>query len=194
MMSLHSDRMSPFAQRRLPAQVFSDTSGTFLFFEFARAFGDGAWRLFARLAREFCESVVRCRCVDPDAKLYYRANFGEAAQFAFAADGAVETYLAQMHSWPPQGIADAIAYRGDVVAWWGDSGQWACWGERESGICVLRVAALDRFRKELVVLSDDYVRVLTLNEALSDVASNEMTAEALDAFGEHMRHCYPHHD
>jgi len=48
-MNLHSDRMSPFTQRRLPAQVFSDTFGTFLFFEFARAFGDGAWRLFARL-------------------------------------------------------------------------------------------------------------------------------------------------
>lgn len=190
-MNLHSDGMSPFTQRRLPEQVFSDTSGTFLFFEFARAFGDGAWRLFARLAREFGESVVRCRCVDPDAEAYYGENFGEAAQFAFAVDGAVETYLAQMHNWPPESIADAIAYRGDVVAWAGESGQWACWGERESGICVLRVVAPDRLRKELVALSDDYVPVLTLNEALNDVASNEMTAEALEAFGEHMHRSYP---
>jgi hypothetical protein len=182
--------MSPFTQRRLPAQVFSDTSGTFLFFEFARAFSDGAWRLFARLAREFGESMVRCRCVDPDAETYYRANFGETAQFAFAADGAVQTYLAQMHDWPPESTADAIAYRGDVVAWAGDSGQWACWGERGSGICVLRVAANDRLRKELVALSDDYVPVLMLDEALNDVVSSEMAANELEEFAGRMRSTY----
>jgi hypothetical protein len=196
MMSHHSEgatamfSMAAFTQCRLPAQVFVDTSGTFLFFEFARAFGDGAWRLFTRLAREFGESVVRCRCLDPDAELYYRANFGEAAQFSFAANGAAEAYVGQLHDWPPESIADAVAYRGDVVAWAGDSGRWACWGERASGLCVLRIAAPDRLRKELVALSDDYVPVLTLSEALSDVVSSEMTAEALEGFGERMRHCY----
>jgi hypothetical protein len=68
------------------------------------------------------------------------------------------------------------------------------WNVIRFDLCVLRVVAPDRLRKELIALSDDYVPVLTLSEALSDVASNEMTAEALKAFGEHMRHCYLQHD
>jgi anti-sigma factor RsiW len=54
----------------------------------------------------------------------------------------------------------------------------------------LRVLGEDRLRKELVLLSDDYVPVLTLEEALSYVASSEMTAAELERFARSMRISY----
>ena len=177
-----------FSGQRLPTQVFSNSAGFFFFFEFARAFGDGAWRLFTRLAREFDEPVVWCMSVEPDSKAYYRANFGETAQFVFLADGPEKDYTERMYNWPPTSIADAIGYRADVVAWCGISGRWACWGERETGLCILHLMGDDRLRKELILLSDDYVPILTLDEALSDIVSSEMTPEELVRFARGM-HC-----
>ena len=87
-------------------------------------------------------------------------------------------------------MADAIGYRADVVAWAGNSGRWACWGERQSGICVLHILGDDRLLKELIVLSDDYVPLLAMEAALNDVASSEMTAEGREEFAHGMRGSY----
>lgn len=196
-MTTHSGRpaarfpSAAFTQSKLPAQVFSDASGSFLFFEFARAFGEGAWRLFSRLAREFGEPVVWVRCIDPDANEYYQANFEEAAEFAIAATDDTHAYVDRMQHWPRESQADAMAFRADVVAWTGASGRWACWGEREFGLCVLHfVAENQRLKKELVVLSDDYVPLLALSEALTDIVAHELPPQDLVSFVSDIRGTY----
>lgn len=182
-------------ERRFPQQVFAEESGHFLFFEFARAFGEGAWRLFARLAREFVEKGVWLRVVDPDAETYYRQHFGSEAEFVFPTDGTEGDYVARMHHWPAESIADAIAYRADTVVWGGASARWLCWGERESNLCALRLQCDDRLVKELILLSDEYVPVLHLGDALRDIASSEFgSVEQFERFAEEMRKAYPSGD
>jgi hypothetical protein len=179
-----------FIDHRLPGQIFRNPSRTFLYFEFARAFDDGAWRLFARVANEFRDSAIVCRAIEPDADDYYRTPFAETAQFSFEASEGPDRYIARMHTWPPQSTPDAIAYNCEVVAWTGTSAQWACWGERASGLCVLQVQPNERLCKELIALSDEYLPVLTLDGALRDITANELQATAFRAFQAGMRKHY----
>lgn len=196
-MGLRSDASKPGAFRgelwtnhRLPRQVFAKTTGWFLFFEYGRAFGEGAWRLFARLAREFGDPTVWFKSIEPDAQRYYLANFGMAAEFAFPAAGKEEDYVASMHKWPPTSGADAVAYRSDVAAWAGTTERWSCWGERESSLCVLRISGPDRLRKELVLLPDDYVPLVSLKGALRDIASKEIAVADFEWFAQQMQRSY----
>jgi len=179
-----------FSGYRLPKQVFATAAGHFLFFEFGRAFGEGAWRMFARLASEFGEGMVWARTVEPEPRTYYEANFGQVAEFAFSAGSDAEAYTSQMHNWPAASIADAIAYRADVVAWVGTSGRWAAWGERELNLCVLHVVTHERLAKELVLMPDDFVPLFALEDALSNVVSSELEAQELAAFASKMRESY----
>lgn len=181
-----------FSGRELPEQVFSDGTGRFLFFEFAHAFSEGAWRLFATLAAIYGDQVVLCRAVEPDANNYYEKNFGTAAEFSFPAEGTADAYVHKLHCWPGSSIADALAYRAEIVWWTGTSGAWACWGGRTSGLCVLRIALNDRGCANTVApLSGSTVPILSLDEALTDVVAGEMNGEALDAFEKQMRRFYP---
>jgi hypothetical protein len=176
---------------RLPKQVFATAVGYFLFFEFARAFGEGAWRLFARLAHEFGDSMVWTKTVEPDPRTYYELNFGRVAEFAFpAAVDDAGTYTSHMHNWPAANIADAIAYRADVVAWGGTNGRWAAWGERELNLCVLHVVAHERLAKELVLMPDDFVPLFAVEDAISNIVSSELGAQELAEFASEMRRSY----
>jgi hypothetical protein len=179
-----------WTNQKLPKQVFSNATGWFLFFEYGRVFSEGAWRLFARLARESGDSTVWFKCIEPDAQCYYLANFGAAAEFAFSAGGNEDGYVARMHKWPPTSVADAVAYRGDIAAWAGSTGKWSCWGERESGLCVLSVSGPERLRKELILLPDDYVPLVELGDALRDIASREIARENFDWFAQQMQRSY----
>jgi hypothetical protein len=179
-----------WTNQRLPKQVFSNAIGWFLFFEYGRAFSEGAWRLFARLAREFGDSTVWFKSIEPDAQRYYLANFGAAAEFAFPAAGKEDDYVARMHKWPPKSVADAVAYRGDVTAWAGTTDRWSCWGERESSLCVLHVNGPERLRKELILLPDDYVPFVSLEEAIRDIASSEIAAADFAWFAQQMQRSY----
>jgi len=176
-----------FCLQRLPQQVFANATGCFLFFEFGRAFSEGAWRLFSRLAREFGEHLVRVKAIEPDAHAYYQHHFGEVAEFALEGSDIESAYVARMHNWPAASIADAMAYRADVAAWGGDSGRWACWGEREFNLCVLHVVSDERLIKELRLLPDDYLPILSLEDALANIVSSEFTSDALEDFAKHMR-------
>ena len=180
-----------FSGHHFPKQVFAAADGYFLFFEFARAFSEGAWCMFVRLAREFGDQMVWAKTVEPDPISFYEANFGEVAEFKFSADDSAGTYTSQMHNWPTASIADAIAYRSDVVAWAGTSGRWAAWGERELNLCVLHVVAQERLVKELVLMPDDFVPLFAVEDALSNVVSSELGAQELAAFANEMRQSYP---
>lgn len=179
-----------FSGHRLPKQVFATTVGYFLFFEFVRAFREGAWRMFSRLAREFGDPMVWVRAVEPDPRSYYEASFGQVAEFAFSADDDAETYTSQTHNWPATSIADAIAYRADVVAWAGTSERWAAWGERELNLCMLHVVADERLAKALVLMHDDFIPLFTVEDALGNVVSSELEAHDLAAFSSEMRQGY----
>ena|SRR5882672_5659956 len=179
-----------WTNHRFPRQVFSNAIGWFLFFEHGRAFSERAWRLFARLAREFGDSTVWFKSIEPDAQRYYFERFGAAAEFAFPAAGKEDDYVTRMHKWPPTSVADAVAYRGDIAAWAGTTGKWFCWGERESGLCALRVSGPERLRKELILLPDDYVPLVELGEALRDIASREIAMADFDWFAQQMQRSY----
>lgn len=179
-----------FSGRELPEQVFSDDTGEFLFFEFARAFSEGAWRLFTALASIYGDHAVLCRAVEPDANDYYGKNFGTPAEFSFPIEVAADSYVHKLHCWPESSIADAIAYRAEIVWWAGTSGAWACWGGRTSGLCVLRMALTGSHCATIALLSH-LVPILSLDEALSDVVAGELNGEAMDAFERQMRHYYP---
>jgi hypothetical protein len=180
-----------FAQRRLPQQVFVNLSpGYFLFFEYARAFGEGAWRMFLRLAREFEDKRIWFTSIDPDAHQYYARQFGTSAEFEFEPQAYGGQYTKRMHEWPSTSVADAPAYRTDVGVWTGDSERWRCWGERQSNLCVLAVYGNERLQKELALLSDDYVPVLTIEDALRDIVSSEFEGADFDHFAEQLRQNY----
>jgi hypothetical protein len=180
-----------FSGRELPEQVFSDGTGKFLFIEFARAFSTGAWRLFATMASIYGDRMVLCRSVEPDANNYYERNFGTAAEFSFPVEGAADAYVEKLHCWPQSSIADALAYRAEIVWWTGDSGRWACWGGRASGLCVLRIAPTDRDWANMVAPLGGSVPILSLQEALSDVVAGEMNGAPVNAFETQMRRFYP---
>lgn len=180
-----------FSGRELPEQVFSDETGEFLFFEFARAFSEGAWRLFTALASIYGDRAVLCRAVEPDANNYYEKHFGTPAEFSFPIEDAADLYVHKLHCWPESSIADALAYRAEIVWWVGTSGAWACWGGRTSGLCVLRIALTDSGCANTVAPLSGLVPILSLEEALTNVVAGEMNGEAMDAFEKQMRRCYP---
>ncbi len=181
--------MAFFSGRRLPDQVFAQGPGNCVFLEFARAFSASAWQLFSDAALSSGDADVWCRCIDPDAEAYYASSFAQPAEFRFQARGGPDRYIARMHEWPTGSPADAVAYRGDAVAWASDSGSWACWGQRDSGLCVLRAVE----GNHLQFLSGSVAEtlpVMTLDEALRDVVANELPAERRAFFAERMRLCY----
>jgi hypothetical protein len=184
-------RSECFSGRELPEQVFSDSTGKFLFFEFARAFSEGAWRLFATLASIYGDRAVLCRAVEPDANNYYEKNFGTPAEFSFSVEGKADAYVHKLHCWPGSSITDALAYRAEIVWWTGTSGAWACWGGRTSGLCVLRIALADAECANTVAPLSGLVPILSLDEALTDVVAGEISGEAMGAFERQMRRFYP---
>ncbi len=180
-----------FSGQELPEQVFSDGAGNFLLFEFARAFSEGAWRLFTALASIYGDHAVLCRAVEPDANDYYEKNFGTPAEFSFPVEDAADSYVHKLHCWPEASIADALAYRAEIVWWAGTSGAWACWGGRTSGLCVLRMALTDSRCANIVASLSHLIPILSLEEALSDVVASEINGEAMVSFEKQMRRYYP---
>lgn len=177
-------------QHRLPQQVFADSSASdYLFFEYARAFSPGAWHLFARLAKASGDSHIWFETLDPEAE-YYIKLVGSRADRWFPATSASTEYVQHMHEWPPTSIADAPVHRAYVVVWMGDKGRWACWGEWECGLCVVRIGKHDHLRDELLRCSSDDLPILTIDEALDDVVVNELKPAYLEAFSTQFRQHY----
>jgi hypothetical protein len=119
------------------------------------------------------------KVIEPDASEYYGRHFGRNAEFTFDSNARSDAY-----------ISDAIAYHGDVVCWWGESGKWSCWAERSANVCVLRFESDVRFKQELYIKPDDYVRLFDLEDALK-IARLEFTREdAFESFADAMRAAY----
>lgn len=178
-------------ERRFPERVFTCGSGRVVFFEFARAFSDGAYSLFSRLATANSDEHIWLRVMEPDADAYYRQRFGMPGEIALPAQGAADDYVARTHTWPRESIPDAIAYRGDVVVWGGPSAGWCCWGERAPNLCALLVPKHESVAYESIVRTAEQLPILTLEEALQDIVSSEFHCVAeFERFSDAMRRDY----
>ena len=163
---------------RLPEALFADMSGTFVCFDFARAFESRTWNIFARLAKEFGDHSVRWRCMEPDADEYFARYFGKRAAFTIALESASSNYEDLMMQWPSTNSADTLARRSNAVGWMGNSKTWACWGERESGLCVLALRGAARVGRQLLALPDRFGPVWTVHGGRNSYSISIATANA----------------
>ncbi|WP_439529938.1 hypothetical protein [Pannonibacter sp.] len=175
---------------RLPDQVFTDKKGGYFFFEFPWSFGEEAWNFFSSISKFYGEEYIFVRCIDPDYYTYYMKNFGLKAEFCFPCHGTPEEYTETMFKFPEKNCADAVGYRGDVIAWGGSSGEWVCWGERFTGLCIFQCSlSEDEFLAFYSKLSGVFP-IHTLDEALDGLVSIEFAPDEYVLFQDRMREVY----
>lgn len=122
--------------RRLPNQVFGEGFGNFAFVEFDVLLFREFWSVLALCAEAFGDEDVSLIVHEPDPDAYYFANFQRYGALDFKRDANAADYKQAFLREPPGSPADALQYVASVVSWFGDSGNWGFWGERDLGVAV----------------------------------------------------------
>ena len=130
----------------LPQNVFQNSYSFFLFITFYEILMPSFFSHIKTFLERNGENGFWLSSLDPDPKTYYGENFGFFGTIEFLDDDTEEDYLAALHNIPVERIADALAYRSDILLLFSRSHDWGIYGVRHLDIAIC--AFTHRNRKE----------------------------------------------
>jgi hypothetical protein len=127
--------------QRLPDQVFNQNYSHFLFEEFDWAMSADFWDSCIRpLAALSQDTQILVAVLDPDPINYFYREFGYYGWRKVSVDIGGHNYFNLLGAGPASSPADAMLFDSESVVWVPMSKQWAIWGERSYGTCILAFA------------------------------------------------------
>lgn len=126
-----------WVNRSLPEQVFNDRFRQFLFEEFDWCMSSEFWPCLQELARASCDTIVMLAVLVPDPDNYFLKEFGYFNWADLPISMSASDYWGMLNAHPKDCPADSVLANSEKVVWLPHSGEWAIWGERSRGICVL---------------------------------------------------------
>jgi len=127
------------ADRHLPDRVFSNGFEDFRFLEFDLMIAEVFWDILSSLAAGFGDTEVIFNANEPDADAYYFTHFHRYGALRFDPTDSALDYYSALRAEPAESPADALLYVTNIASWFGNSENWAFWGERDLGIGVAAV-------------------------------------------------------
>lgn len=159
---------------KFPDQIFRNTGGRYLFFEYAFAFSPNACNLFFALSQGV--GTFWCEPIDPSSEEYYQKYFFQDARLEFTTVSDPDDYWRKMNRWPrtDEDSADAIAAGAYVVGWSDDGADWSCFGHYYCGLCVINIKNDDLYEK---IVANDPIGFIPFDLAEAIMLNNSLEAD-----------------
>ena len=125
---------------RLPKVPFQQAFRVFGFEDFDWAMSGEFWSVLHKLASQSRDHELVFAVLDPDRVNYFKAEFGYYNWAILPVTLSSDEYWNFLNSAPAESPADSLLGNAQVVVLTVPSKEWAIWGERESGLCVLASA------------------------------------------------------
>ena len=152
---------------RLPNPVFKVSFKNTVAFDFDYAMSYRFWGELEKLTDIFGDSSVIMAVLDPDPVNYYYSEFSQYNWCVFQKDTTADEYWSAINQGPEGSPADAILSNSEAVVWLSSSLNWAIWGERSYGICILG------FNDEMSKYNSD--SWFSIDKAITDLVSLNFT-------------------
>lgn len=120
---------------RIPNQVFKKRAGDSLFCEFDAILSPDFWPTFCAMARWHGDQWVELVVLEPDCDAYY-SKYQFYPAVSLSVEASADDYWAAIGYEPPGDTYASMAITANVVTVTGASGEWGCWGERETEVAV----------------------------------------------------------
>lgn len=124
-------------RQRLPNQVFRKNFAEFAFAELDWAMSADFWCTLQGLAARAEKPSVLVAVLEPDPVDYFYREFGCYNFFTLPMHATSDDYWAALEEGPASSSTDAALYNSDVIIWMPESLEWAIWGQRDIGTCVI---------------------------------------------------------
>ena len=121
---------------RLPNRVFREAYSGFSFADLDWAMSANFWESIREISDNRGERVL-VAVIDPDPVEYFYKEFGGFNFVELPVEASPDDYWVFLETGPEDSPADAALYNSEVVVWIPESLEWAIWGQRDLGICVL---------------------------------------------------------
>ncbi|WP_052516608.1 hypothetical protein [Paenibacillus popilliae] len=122
---------------RLPGQVFRGPFNQFHFEEFDWAMSEDFWPCLQQIAAKSQDPYMLMGVIEPHPVNYFYQKFGCYNWFELPPTMSGDDYWSVLGLAPTGSSADSLLFNSDVVVWLSPSKNWAIWGERTHGLCVL---------------------------------------------------------
>src|SRR5579859_6978142 len=125
-------------EKRLPAQVFQKTIGTYYAFEYSLIFSNDFATFLSSIASQFKDKTIHYMTLEPGPEYYYN-HYGF---FGLASFVPAELQTRYVKTMTRNGAADSFKARGgDICVFWGSSLAWGIFCDRISWeLCVMGIA------------------------------------------------------
>ncbi len=128
----------------LPDNVFNRSLKFFLFITFDELFMPLFFNHLKQYLLAVGENSFRVTAIDPDPRLYFRANFDFFGAIEFVSSDTEDDYLAALNNYPEDSPADALAHNSNLLMFFSPTHKWVVYGDRDAGIAI---CAFTDFRK-----------------------------------------------
>ena len=147
--------------RGLPHEVFAPYFQHFRFVDFDVTLTRKFWEVLSLFAKRCGDTEIAMLVIDPDPVSYFYEHFRRYGALKLASGSSVDDYYVAVRNAPQGSPADALFDVANVACWFGTTGEWGIWGDRELGVGVVGT------KKATLVLPEvDGVHWLTVDEAL----------------------------
>ncbi|MCL1698806.1 hypothetical protein [Lysinibacillus sp. Bpr_S20] len=123
--------------RTFPEQVFEEEYKHFKFEEFDWTMSDEFWTTLKKLATKSKDDFVLVAVLEPNPEEYFYKEFQYYNWIKMPVWIDEDDYYDILEFGPKESPADAVLYNSSVMIWLSPSLEWAIWGEREFGVCVI---------------------------------------------------------
>lgn len=121
----------------LPCQVFQSAFTWFAFDDFDWAMSGESWPVIQDLCNTSGDTSLLMAVLDPDPEKYYKKEFGYYNWVNVPSSISRSDYWGLINEHPECSEADSVLVNSETVVWLPQSANWAIWGERSYGLCVL---------------------------------------------------------
>ncbi|MGE0008773.1 MAG: hypothetical protein AB7S92_24735 [Parvibaculaceae bacterium] len=122
---------------RLPEQVFRSSYTWFAFDEFLWTLSADFWSTIQELSAKSGDTSLTMAVLDPDPRRHSIKELGHYNWADMSVQISNDDYWDLLNEHPLDNSADCLLFNSETVAWFPRSAEWAIWGERVYGICVL---------------------------------------------------------
>ncbi|RFU60510.1 hypothetical protein [Bacillus sp. V59.32b] len=123
----------------LPSQVFSNKFTCYRFLEFDEAMSHDFWPFIQELGSKSNDPFIINAVLRPDPFEYFYKEFNYFNYTKLPINISEDDYVSILEKGPEGYEADAMLYNSFTVVWASPSMEWAIWGEREFGICIVAI-------------------------------------------------------
>ncbi len=118
----------------LPVQVFKSKFNKYIFAEFDLMLRKEFWRVLRYCAEIAGDSDIYLLSIEPDADTYFMRYFRRYGALHFTRESTETDYHESLLDVPGDSPADTLQFNTGTITWFGNTGEWAFWGERS--LCV----------------------------------------------------------